>query len=156
MFCIAAQGAYAAGNIWSIASQVCEKAAVVAPKPKPYERNPDQFAYRFLSKPPDLPDLPPWPDSFKPIESIISPHAKGGPVYQVQFSCLDKPDRVTQFYMDRLADYHWEILKHTGSMIFAQRNYDIVSLQTQPSTTANGKCNLLVIYAYNNKVGNNQ
>lgn len=124
-----------------------------AARPKqPYRRDTQQFEARALTKPPDLPYMPPWPGQYKMLDSAVSPNAKGGPAFHVQFLSPDPPDQILSFYQQRLRQFQWTITKQNQMTLFATKDDNTVSLYVTASKVPKMKSNLLVLFSEGNKV----
>jgi hypothetical protein len=121
-----------------------------AEKSSPYKRKSAQFVYKRLDKAPDLEAMPPWPSFCRCFDSIVSPSAVGGPVYQVQFACQINGEKVLQYFVQTLAIYKWELLRQNSRSILAKHDDTILSLQIGPATQSASMCNLLAVYVQKN------
>lgn len=124
------------------------------PRTKPYKRNSKQFEFEALTKPPDLPYMPPWPTKYQFLSAAISLNAKGGPAGHVQFTCPDAMNAVLEYYHATLPPYQWKVVRETTRTIYATKQHSTLNIVVMPPSRPKMKCDLLVLYTDGSKIGN--
>lgn len=135
-------------NIKGQAAKPGQAPKVVVPhSPPPYHRDKRQFEARGLTKPPDLPYMPPWPSQYKMLDAAVSPNAKSGPAFHVQFAAPDSAEEVLTYYHRMLASLGWKISRETDQNLSAQKGGNSVNIYTSPLKMPKEKTTLLVLYS---------
>lgn len=122
---------------------------------KKYENN-NEYVPEHLSKPPDLPFLPPYSGMAPPVfDNILAfKRQTDGPGYTMTFHVKDEPEQVLAFYKSAFESNRWLLQKKIDSskMVGAVRKGAIVSVTVMKPITKGYKTQVYVVYKISGKV----
>jgi hypothetical protein len=112
-------------------------------------QNPEFKSVR-LKTPIDLPRLPVYSGKLAFITGTNFPQVKGGPSVTMQYSAMDPPNKVLEWYKDVLSQNKWTLLDNVAGKhgLAAMKGKDICQIITMGPTRPPYKCDLLLRYKF--------